>query len=150
MKLTIAERFWSKVEKSDGCWIWKGAITQGYGRFWVADQRRLVAAHRISYEFAFGKFDAALLVCHTCDNPRCVRPDHLFLGTHEENMHDMVLKGRNSNQRGRLTAGQVVELLASNETVTALALRFGVGRPTIYKIRSGKIWKSVPRRTACG
>jgi HNH endonuclease len=85
--------FWSKVAKTDHCWTWEGSRhPQGYGTLSVG--RKTVRAHRFSYELANGPFDASLDVCHHCDNPSCVRPDHLFLGTARDNMRDASRKGR--------------------------------------------------------
>jgi hypothetical protein len=94
--LSRAERFWAKVQKSDGCWLWTAAARKnGYGIF--AERRprsRTYSAHRLSYELTFGPISSGLSVLHRCDNRRCVRPDHLFLGTARENTQDMIAKGR--------------------------------------------------------
>lgn len=98
-KYTTAERictFWSKVDKSNGddaCWLWTGSVRgYGYGQFWFNSRNR--PTHRISWELAHGEIPDGLLVCHRCDNPICVNPKHLFLGTQQDNIDDKTRKGR--------------------------------------------------------
>lgn len=92
----LSERFWPKVLKGDGCWEWQGARTpKGYGL--IRLDGGLVYAHRVSWLLAKGD-PGELHVLHHCDNPCCVRPDHLFTGTRADNMQDMVRKGRWGNQ----------------------------------------------------
>jgi hypothetical protein len=143
-------RFWSKVAKGEGsgCWLWTAGSRQGYGQFGVA-AGRVVDAHRISWELANGPIPAGLFVCHTCDVRICVRPDHLFLGTHSDNMQDMHRKGR-ANTRAvcgeehyaaRLTEADVRAIrTATGQTLSALARAFGVSRTHIRDIRIGKKW----------
>ena len=87
----VSQRFWDKVKKTPACWVWAGVtFRNGYGQF-----GRHSLAHRIAWELMYGPIPAGLCVLHRCDNPPCVRPDHLFLGTVADNNHDMCAKGRN-------------------------------------------------------
>src|ERR1019366_3384667 len=119
-RLSVADRFWLNVAKSkDGCWLWTASVDSGgYGVF---DTGR--RSHRYSWELHHGPIppsDGLIVtcVCHHCDNPRCVRPDHLFLGTQGDNMRDMAEKGRGarhageSNPRAKLTAAIVRSIRA--------------------------------------
>ncbi len=91
----LEERFWAKVRKSDGCWEWTGAANrQGYGRIALGRASGPRRAHRIAWELTHGPVPDGLWVLHHCDNPPCVRPDHLWLGTRADNARDCRLKGR--------------------------------------------------------
>ena len=95
---TFVQRFWSKVIKSDSCWIWVACRDdRGYGR--IAHKGKNKSAHRMSWEMHKGDIADGLCVCHHCDNPICVNPDHLFLGTHTDNMQDMSIKKRSPNSK---------------------------------------------------
>lgn len=146
----IFERFWEKVEKTDTCWLWTGARTvPGYGKIGEGgDKGNTLLAHRVSWEMVNGKVPEDLFVCHKCDNPPCVRPSHLFLGTPKDNMSDKVLKGRNlSGERSpnaRLTE-EIVSAIRDEYTnggVTQyqLAEKYGVCQTQIHRILAGKRW----------
>lgn len=93
---SFADRFWSKVEKSDGCWTWMAALHEsGYGIIGLGGRGAGVdRAHRVSWRMHFGEIPKGMFVCHRCDNPKCVRPEHLFLGTAKDNSDDKWKKGR--------------------------------------------------------
>ncbi len=148
----LAERFWSKVAITDEaqCWEWQGMLTKaGYGYF-NAGRKVTVLAHRHSYMLTHGTaLGQEIKVCHSCDNPRCVNPSHLWLGDDKANFDDMVSKGRHSPipvSRGvdvntsRLTEAQAREVLASPLNNQQLAQKFGVSKTAIRLIRIGRNW----------
>jgi hypothetical protein len=93
---TLASRFWAKVQKTDGCWKWIGGTTSfGYGVVEISrNPRRRTQAHRVSWELHYGPIPDGMDVLHSCDNPPCTRPDHLFLGTALDNQQDAINKKR--------------------------------------------------------
>lgn len=96
---SFPERFWSKVKKNSDCWIWTGSKNKfGYGEFFY--QGKVWKAHRVAYLIEYGEYELSLKVAHRCDNPTCVKPDHLFLATQRQNIIDMVNKNRHgANQK---------------------------------------------------
>lgn len=144
---TPKERLLDKIEKREnGCWVWTAATNpQGYGL--MVYKKRLISAHRISWMEHVGEIQDGLYVCHRCDNPLCINPDHLFLGSQKENMDDMIRKGRQIHPRGedfnksKLTWEAVRHIRSSDMTGYALAKMYGVGKNTIYAILKNRTWK---------
>lgn len=147
----ITPRFESYAfpEPMSGCWIWTGPVTgNGYGSMSVAKWRpgnRYMSAHRISYTLYKGEIPDGAVVCHTCDMPLCVNPDHLWVGTPGDNAKDRTNKGRTANHErnggAKLDADCVTYIRHSRERVAKLAEMFEVHKTTIYNIKSGKTWK---------
>jgi hypothetical protein len=132
-----------------GCWLWTGArCRQGYGFIKRKDGAQL-RAHRVAYELCCGPISPGLMVCHHCDDPRCVRPAHLFLGTAQINADDMVAKGRSARNLGerngyaRLTREQVLQIREADDTHNSLAKQFGVSATLIGLIKRRLRWKHV-------
>lgn len=147
----MVERFWAKVDKSGDCWEWTAYTERiGYGKFGVGGKRTALA-HRVSWYIAHGFLPADMCVCHRCDNRKCVRPDHLFLGSIADNARDKAEKGRSSRLPGEmhpraiLSEVQVREIrrrFDAGERCTAnFAKEFGVGPGTLYAIGRRRIWK---------
>ena len=139
MKLTVEERFWAKVNKDtdSDCWEWTAALCdKGYGRFGI--KRKVVSAHRLSV-ILDGRDPTGLFVCHHCDNTKCVRPDHLFLGTQQDNMRDMLSKKRNRTapnrpMQRRLIDVQIHEIRNSKMSQRELSRQYNVSQNTIFDI----------------
>lgn len=155
-RIDPAQSFWRRVEKSDGCWLWTGPVNwYGYGLLTFRDSEsrktRGTPAHRFSYELHFGEIgNSEIMVCHRCDNRRCVRPEHLFLGRAADNAADMVRKGRSArgerDANARLTAGQVLiirERFAAGESTYDLAEAFGVSQSAAHSAATGLTWRHI-------
>lgn len=150
----IGERFWALVNKSEGCWLWAGSVSSwGYGRFGLS-HRKNVTASRLAWILTHGSIPEGQCVLHKCDVPACCNPDHLFLGTHQDNMTDKTRKGRQARNFGmhageksptaKLTQEQVLEIRQSKEKLLVLANRYGVAFQTISKVRNGNRWRHIP------
>lgn len=144
----LAERFWRYVEKTSDCWKWTGKATvKGYGRIargrsQGSEHPTNILAHRVSWIIHFGAVPENMNVLHHCDNPSCVRPDHLFLGSQMDNMIDCSEKGR----RGNLTRDAVRDMRTayrSGKTLRALAVEHAVSKSTAFNVIRGKTWRHV-------
>ena len=142
------QRFWEKVRKTDGCWEWTGSY-RGNGYAALNLFNRSVSAHRLAYELLVGKIPQGKHVLHKCDNPACVNPDHLFIGTHADNMADKKEKGRAPSMPGEenpaaiLTKEQAMEVkrrAKNGERQIDIAAEFGISQPTVSAIKLGRIW----------
>ena len=154
-----AERFWAKVEKTEGCWNWTAGLNMfGYGQFGLGN--KMVRAHRLSYVLHHPLTIELLehreiCVCHRCDNPKCVNPAHLFLGSQGDNMKDMYAKGRGGMKKAKgekqhlskLTETQVREIRKkyANGGITQpqLALEYGVSQHSVWGIILRKSWSHI-------
>ena len=140
--LGIEKRFWRHVSKTDTCWIWNGQINQnGYGI--IANKK----AHRVSWEIHNGSIPLDMRVLHKCDIRKCVNPDHLRLGTQQDNINDMFSKGRANKAKGqrvggcKLTEEKVIEIRHSNSQPLELSKMYNVSLSTIYNIKNGYSWR---------
>jgi len=157
MKITleVVERFHEKwkINADNGCWEWTGAVAgRGYGEMKIPMTRRQEYAHRISYMIHYGEIPNGVLVCHTCDNPKCVKPSHLFLGTSKDNLQDMKEKDRHlrgeRNKMAKLTDEKVraMHFLHGQGLSTGkIAKGFKVSQSTVHKIIAGKAWEHIYR-----
>lgn len=144
------ELFWSRVNKTDGCWLWTGSQhPQGYGA--INNGKRRLLTHRLSWLLATGEDPGKRLVLHKCNVRLCVRPDHLYLGGHKENLQDRIeaarLKGESFRPHHKLTEEEVrsIKRLLAKKHISQKAIgdKFGVKRSTILSIHLGHSWKTV-------
>lgn len=137
----------NSVAKESGCWEWAGVrdTKDGYGVINIKGRSGRTRAHRFSYEMHKGEIPEGLVVRHKCDNPCCVNPDHLELGTHADNTADSVSKGRHVHgekmHTAKLTEQDVLDIRGSSLSSKELALKYGVDSTNIWCIRAGKTWK---------
>lgn len=151
------DRFWSKVNKTDSCWEWSGIKTRfGYGLFQYTENKKKIKrmAHRISWIITNGNIEEGNYICHKCDNPKCVRPDHLFSGTHQDNMDDMIEKGRNNNfnyklrgvtYRTKLSIQNILDIksMVNEKQDKEISVMFDVREDVIKRIRDGVTFKNI-------
>lgn len=130
------DRFWSKVNKGPDCWEWTGALNGGewggYGSFWIGN--KIVMSHRIAWSMGHGKIQKGMFICHTCDNPACVRPSHLFLGTPSDNLIDSSNKGRAPGLK--ITNEQVKAIRNDTRLLRLISKEYGVEESTISRIKN--------------
>ena len=145
---TLEQRFWEKVEYTETCWLWRASKrNKGYGQFGLCrDGYWMISAHRMSYMLCVGEIPKGLHVLHTCDNPSCVNPSHLFLGTNADNVADKVAKGRQARSRGenhpmaRLTIDEVKAIRQDRRVGHVIAKEYGVSGDHVNRIRRGARW----------
>ena len=152
-KKSVEDRFWAKVNKDTGtdCWHFTGALlSNGYGHFAVNE--KMIKAHRFSFELHNGPIAEGMCCLHSCDNRRCCNPSHLFIGTHTENMRDMIKKNRDNKSKGsshyksKLDEDCVLIIkkrIAYGEKNIDLAKEYGVCHQTISLIKNGHTWAHV-------
>ncbi len=146
---TVEQRFFNRFDKSEnGCWIWNSHCDKnGYGI--LPANGPSIRAHRFSFEYHVEPIKEGNVICHTCDNPSCVNPDHLFQGTTKDNCDDMISKGRDKmigsrNNKSKLTESDIPKIRSSKEHNSSIALRFGVSESTIKRVKNKTIWRHVP------
>lgn len=154
-KISLEARFWSKVDKSGECWLWLGGRNEkqyGILSVFIDKKHHNKKAHRIVWELTYGNIPDGMLVCHKCDNPPCCNPTHLFLGTHKDNVRDMMSKNRGGIHKGsshnrKLTYAEACHIREvyreGNTTYKQLASLYGVSKITIRYIIKGIYYKSV-------
>jgi len=138
--------FWNKIKKTESCWIWIAHTVKGYGQFSFGG--KIFLAHRFMWELKFGPIPSGLCVCHRCDVPLCVNPDHLWLGTVIDNNRDSWNKNRRNHKGERhpghkLTWEDIRKIRSEYSMGKAIEFskKYGVTRDHIYAIMSGKIWR---------
>jgi hypothetical protein len=148
----IKKRFWSNVDikGKDECWFYNGSLRAGYGAFWI--NGKTVSAHRIAWQLLHGKIKDGFHVLHTCDNKPCCNPFHLYEGTHTDNMHDKILKGRMMDNRGikhyshKLNEQDVICIRILNQCgygYKIISRLYGRGDTTIRDICKRKTWRHI-------
>lgn len=150
IKLDPMIRFWKKVDKTTSCWNWVGFINKkGYGSIWYNGENMRV--HRFSYFIHFGEIPKDLNVCHSCDNPKCVNPKHLFIGTTQDNVDDKIKKGRGANGiksvgNAKLSVQDVINIreMCKTSAQYKVAQNFNITGSTISEIVNRKTWGYIP------
>lgn len=163
--MELGEHFWKYVNKTETCWNWTGSKTRGYGHYSLSGKQ--YRTHRLMWEVVNGAIPDGMVICHKCDNPSCVNPDHLFIGTQADNIADCIAKGRSSKYmhkgvgagepkppyaigehkpNAKLTENDVREikrLWSNGLKMPIIAKQFGVNRSAVRQIIKGITWKHV-------
>lgn len=149
----MKERFEKFFTKSEGCWLWSGALSRsGYGWFRLSKKNGQISAHRFSYQIYNGEIPNGKIILHSCDNKACVNPSHLSIGTYKDNMQDMLRKGRNDPSRGsknghsKLKEKDIEEIrrqYKQGKTQISIGRFFGVGQDSVSLIVNKKTWAHV-------
>jgi hypothetical protein len=133
----------AEIDHATGCWEWAHTRSRyGYGIVRFSGKQHVTS--RLSYETFVGEIPPGLMVLHACDNPPCCNPGHLFVGTHQDNMDDMALKGRARAGNRKLSLAQCAEIRTSTASGPIMASRFGVSTQTISNVRRGLIYRDAP------
>lgn len=145
-KQVLAERLFGNCVPvpESGCWIWEGYLTKdGYGQITISDKGH--RTHRVAWELVNGPIPHGMLVCHRCDTPTCINPNHLFIGSHSDNLRDAMNKGRKQPppNPGKLTAEQVVEIRNASEKQSVIAKKYGIVQQMVSSIKLRQTWKHV-------
>jgi hypothetical protein len=151
--IEVVERFHEKWElnKENGCWEWIAATAgAGYGEMKIPGTRKQIYAHRLSYLIHYGEIPEGMMACHTCDNPKCVKPSHLFLGSCEDNLQDMKAKDRHlrgsRNKKAKLTEEKVRHihrLYKDGVSQGKIGKAYGVSQGQIFRIIHGMRWNKI-------
>lgn len=156
----LRKRFNAKwrEDRKTGCWVWTGALAgRGYGEIKGTRSRFYLYAHRLSWELAFGSIPEGQSVLHRCDNPACVNPTHLFLGSTADNLQDMAAKGRHlfgeRNAQAKMTEGDVLRIYRLSDegwSQKRIAGEIGVGQMTVCRVLRGERWRHIFERERRG
>ena len=144
IRIPLEDRFWSKVLKTKTCWNWTASLNlKGYGQF-RDDKSKHTVAHQVSWKLHYGNIPYGLNVLHKCNNPKCVNPEHLYLGTHTNNARDRIVAGTAAKKLSKLKVQIIRRLYKTGKyTQQELSVKFGVFNTLISRIVRNEIWKEV-------
>ena len=144
LRADVIKSFNEKIRITPGCWLWLGGKAKdGYGLMKI--KQKSIPAHRVSYVLHKGKIPKGMFVLHSCDNPSCVNPDHLSVGTHKQNMLEARLRGRIKSKLTAEEVSQIRDLLSCEIfSQTVIAKFYEVTQANVRAIANGKTWKHVP------